>query len=160
IKGGQLEVEELQLSKQYVYPFRTYKNIETDPLNALTNAMSKLMENEGAAIQFILSPAGTTWQGEQRHMALEIQQGKSPEYVEKGHIARLFAGLMHGVAKGISGGGSSNQQSHNYKDLSGVYSPINLTPMQQEIVKRLEEKASRPGYRVNVRLVTSSGTPG
>ncbi len=159
IKGGQLEIEELQLAKQYVYPFRTYKNIETDPLNALTNAMSKLMENEGAAIQFILSPAGTAWQGKPRHMALEIQQGKSPEYVEKGHLARLFSGLMHGVGKSISGGGSG-QQSNNHKDLSGVYSPINLTPMQQEIVKRLEEKASRPGYRVNVRIVTSSGIPG
>ena len=32
--------------------------------------------------------------------------------------------------------------------------------MQQEIVKKLEEKASRPGYKVNVRLLTSSEIPG
>src|SRR6185436_18598757 len=62
-KDGQLEVEELQLNKQYVYPFRTYKNMESDPLNSLTNAMSKLTENEGAAVQFVISPAGTSWQG-------------------------------------------------------------------------------------------------
>ncbi len=159
IKGGQLEIEELQLAKQYVYPFRTYKNIETDPLNSITNVMSKLGENEGAAVQFIISPAGTGWQGRPRHMALEIQQGKSPEYVEKGHLARLGKGILHGLGNAITRSNSGNE-SHNHKDLSGIYSPIQLTPMQQEMVKRLEEKASRPGFQVNLRLVTSSGTPG
>ena len=161
IKNGEVEIEELELSKQYVYPFRTYKNTETDPLNALTNAMSKLAEGEGAAIQYIISPAGTGWQGRPRHMALEIQQGKNPEYVEKGQLARMLIGLMRGFGKALGGGSSSrNNQGGNHKDLTGMYSPIQLTPMQQEIVKRLEEKASRPGYRFNVRLVTSSNIPG
>src|SRR3989344_7260214 len=31
-KGAQVEVSELRLSKKYVYPFRTYKNTESDPL--------------------------------------------------------------------------------------------------------------------------------
>jgi hypothetical protein len=161
IKNGQLEVEELQLSKQYVYPFRTYKNMESDPLNSLTNAMSKLLENEGAAIQFIVSPAGTGWQGKPRHMALEIQQGKNPEYVEKGKFARFVSGLLSGIGSALAGKTTSNQQGgRSSHDLSGMYSPIQLTPMQQEIVKKLEEKASRPGYKVNVRVVTSSGIPG
>jgi hypothetical protein len=161
-KGGKIEVEELQLSKQYIYPFRTYKATETDPLNALTNAMSKLDENEGAVIQLVISPAGTLWQGRPRHMALEIQQGKNPELVERGHVYRLLIGLMRGIGKGLAGvgGGSQQQGSHAHKDLSGYGSPIQLTPMQQEIVKKLEEKASRPGYKTNIRLVTSSITPG
>jgi hypothetical protein len=161
-KNGKIEVEELQLSKQYIYPFRTYKTSETDPLNAVTNAMSKLQENEGAAVQFILSPAGTSWQGRPRRMALEIQQGKNPEMVERGHFYQMLIGLMRGVGKGLAGvgRGSGQQSSHAHKDLSGYGSPIQLTPMQQEIVKKLEEKASRPGYKVNVRLITSSVTPG
>jgi hypothetical protein len=161
VKGGQVEIEELELAKQYVYPFRTYKNTETDPLNAITNAMSKLSENEGAAVQFIMRPAGTAWQGKPRHMASEIQQGKSPELVEKGKFARFLMDIGKGLAGVLSGSGNSqNQQGNGHKDLTGYYSPIQLTPMQQEIVKRLEEKASRPGYEVNVRLVTSSTTPG
>ena len=161
-KNGKLEIEELQLSKQYVYPFRTYKSTETDPLNALTNAMSKLSENEGAAIQYIIRPAGTAWQSRPRRMALEIQQGKSPELVEKGHAYRLLMGLLRGVGRGLAGTGSGKQYqpSHIHKDLSGYASPIQLTPMQQEIVKKLEEKASRPGYEANIRIVTSSAIPG
>ncbi len=158
---GQIEVEELVLSKQYVYPFRTYKTSESDPLNALTNAMSKLGESEGAAIQFILSPAGTGWQSRPRHMALEVQQGKNPEMVERGHVYKILIGTMRSIGKALAGVGSGGQQgSHTHKDLSGYGSPIQLTPMQQEIVKKLEEKASRPGYKTNVRLITSSTTPG
>jgi len=159
-KDGTLEVEELQLTKQYIYPFRTYKTTESDPLNALTNAMSKLQENEGAAIQFILSPAGTFWQGRPRRIALEIQQGKNPELVERGHLYRLLIGFMRGLGGVLAGTNKGQRSSHTHKDLSGYSSPIQLTPMQQEIVKKLEEKASRPGYKVNVRLVTSSPIPG
>ncbi len=160
-KNGQVEAEELELSKQSVYPFRTYKATETDPLNALTNAMSKLSENEGAVIQYVISPAGTAWQNRPRHMALEIQQGKNPELIERGHFYRFLVGTMREFSRILSGGGQKNfQPSHTHKDLSGYGSPIQLTPMQQEIVKKLEEKASRPGYKVNIRLVTSSATPG
>ncbi len=162
IKGGTLEVEELELSKQYIYPFRTYKTTESDPLNAITNAMSKLSENEGAAVQFILSPAGTAWQGRPRRMALEIQQGKNPELVEKSHFSRMLIGLLRAVGGGLwgVGKGKNYQSSHAHKDLMGYYAPIQLTPMQQEIVKKLEEKASRPGYKTNIRIVTSSAVPG
>ncbi|MDE2312392.1 MAG: type IV secretion system DNA-binding domain-containing protein [Patescibacteria group bacterium] len=158
-KDGHIEVEELQLSKKYVYPFRTYKVAESDPLSALTNAMSKLSENEGAAIQFVICPAGTTWQGVPRHMALEIQQGKNPELIERGHAYRLLVGFFRALGRAMAGVGSGSknfQPSHAHKDLSGYASPIQLTPMQQEIVKKLEEKASRPGYKINVRLVASS----
>ncbi len=158
-KGAWVEAEELVLSKRYVYPFRTYKSMESDPLNAITNAMSKLQEGEGAAVQFVLSPAGTKWQGKPRHMALEIQQGKNPEMVEKGALYRFLKDIVHAFGQAVSGSKSGQGQS-SHKDLSGYYSPIQLTPMQQEIVKRLEEKASRPGYKVNVRLITSSVIPG
>lgn len=161
-KGAQIEVEELQLNKQSVYPIRTYKTTESDPLNALTNAMSKLQENEGMALQFIISPAGTAWQGRPRHMALEIQQGKNPELVERGHVYRLLVGAMRGFSSSLAGIGQGGQQqnSHAHKDLSGYSSPIQLTPMQQEIVKKLEEKASRSGYKTNIRIIASSTTPG
>jgi hypothetical protein len=138
---------ELVLQKNYVYPFRTYKVMESDPLNALTSAMSKLEAHEGAVIQLIISPAGESWQSKPRHMALEIQQGKNPSLVDKGVVARAFHDMVNP---------SSKSKSHGNKDLSGQHSPINLTPMQQEIVKRLEEKASRPGFKTNLRIITSS----
>ena len=157
-KGGQVEVAELRQNKRYVYPIRTYKNMESDPLNSITNAMSKLQENEGAAVQFVLSPAGTQWQAQPRHLALEVQQGKNPDIIDKGPVLRFFKDLLKGFGSALK---QQNTETNQHRtDLSGYNSPINLTPMQQEIVKRLEEKASRPGYKTNIRIITSSTTPG
>jgi hypothetical protein len=158
-KGAQVEITELKPTKQYVYPIRTYKSMESDPLNALTNAMSKLSEEEGAAIQLIISSAGDKWQRKPRRMASEIQQGKAPHIVEKSHLSRTIREVMHGLGKTLLGQNKEDMNQHR-TDLSGYNSPINLTPMQQEIVKRLEEKASRPGFRTNIRIVTSSVHPG
>ncbi len=157
--GGEVETQELVLNKAYVYPFRTYKNTESDPLNSITNVMSKLTEEEGAAVQIIISPTGTSWQGRPRHMALEVQQGKNPELVQKGKIHKFAVGFARGVGKGLAGN-PQGQPSHAHKDLSGYGSPISLMPMQQEIVKKLEEKASRPGFKTNIRIITSSKIPG
>ncbi len=156
-KGGQVEAIELRPTKKYIYPIRTYKSMESDPLNAITNAMSKLSEGEGAVIQYILSPAGTAWQATPRRIALEVQQGKNPDIVD----SNLFVRTIKELGKGFFPSVTNQQQQHaNRNDLTGQYSPINLTPMQQEIVKRLEEKASRTGYKTNIRVITSSITPG
>ncbi len=157
-KGGEVEAIELKQNKRYIYPIRTYKSMESDPLNSITNAMSKLGDSEGAAVQFILSPAGTKWQGGPRHIALEVQQGKNPDSIDKGPFIRFAKDLLHGFSNTLKQ--QNSEQNKHRTDLSGYNSPINLTPMQQEVVKRLEEKASRPGYKTNIRLVTSSTTPG
>jgi hypothetical protein len=148
-KGYAIASTELVLQKKYYYPLRTYKQMESDPLNSLTNAMSKLAEDEGAVIQMVLSPAGEAWQLKPRHMALEIQQGKTPASVEKS----AFSKGASEIGKGISGAVYANNNQLNQEN-----TPIHLTPMQQEIVKRLEEKASRPGFKSNIRIITSSQT--
>ncbi len=158
-KGGQVAAMELKPMKKYMFPIRTYKNMETDPLNSLTNAMSKLGENEGAAIQFIIYPAGHNWQHKPRHMALEIQQGKNPDSVVRGTGARI-AGETLGTLRDSTFGKVAPSTTGHHEDLSGMHSAIQLTPMQQEMVKRFEEKASRPGFKTNIRIVTSSTTPG
>lgn len=151
--GGQVLATEFKLSRPYMFPMRTYKSMETDPLNALTNAMSKLNENEGAAIQYILYPAGHTWQTKPHRMALEIQQGKNPDLVVKSTSAKMVGGAFTAVKDGLM---AKQPTAGQHQDLSGMYNPIHLTPMQQETVKKFEEKASRPGYQTNIRVVVSS----
>ena len=156
-EGATVEAVEMELAKNYVYPFRTYKAMESDPLNAITNAMSKLLEQEGASIQFVIAPAGDAWQSRPRRMALEIQQGKNPDIVGQGVFSKLAREVGKGVSHAIVGG---KKEEQTRKDLSGLESPISLTPMQQEIVKRLEEKASRPGFKTNIRVIAASNIPG
>jgi len=60
--GSFTEASVLTLKKKYIYPIKTYENLDVDPLNAITNALSKLKtKEEGAAIQLVMRPAGTHW---------------------------------------------------------------------------------------------------
>jgi hypothetical protein len=147
---------ELVLQKDSAYPFRTYKNTESDPLNAITNAMSKLEDGQSAVVQLIISPAGKHWQDHPLKMASEIQQGKNQNEVGRSELSKIGGDFRKGFSESLLGKSEHAKNNRENLDLSGKYQAIQLTPMQQEIVKRFEEKASRPGFYTNVRIVTSA----
>lgn len=150
---------ELTLQKSYSFPLRTYKAMETDPLNSLTNSLSKLSAEEGAAIQLLISPAAEHWQSKPRGYALQIQQGRHPDVVTSSAGSKIFSGLFSFVGTAFDQFFSpkKNQREHaGYMDQSGMSKPLQLTPMQQEMIKKFEEKASKAGFKFNLRVVTSS----
>ena len=50
------------VQKDFPYmPIKTYKDLPTDPLAALTSALSKISEGEGAIVQFLIRPAKPSW---------------------------------------------------------------------------------------------------
>ncbi len=149
---------ELTLQKSYAFPIRTYKTLETDPLNALTNSLSKLSEEEGAAIQLLISPASEHWQGKPRHYALEIQQGRNPDVVTSSIWMKMMNGTFRLMGDALDQllSPKRKDQRPGYMDHSGMNKPLQLTPMQQEMIKKFEEKASRAGYKFNLRVVTAS----
>jgi hypothetical protein len=150
---------ELTLQKDYAFPIRSYKVMESDPLNALTNSLSKLDTEEGAAIQLLISPATEHWQSKPRHYALEIQQGRNPDVVTSSMTMKGLNGFFKLLNQAFDSFFSSPKpkpQQLNTYDPSGMIKPLHLTPMQNEMIKKFEEKASRPGYRFNLRVVSSS----
>ncbi|MCK4821293.1 hypothetical protein KA005_36340 [bacterium] len=60
---GKVAYKSLQLRKQNFYPIKTYRDLPTDPLSALTSSVAKMGEGEAAAIQILISPAESGWQG-------------------------------------------------------------------------------------------------
>jgi hypothetical protein len=157
---------ELDLAVRYELPFRTYKNIDQDPLNTLTNAINGLLENESAAIQMVIGPVKDKWQSNPRVLASKIQQGQSPKEIlfpskdNFASISKIVKGLWKFFApssKKEDSGGDSKQRKI---DLTGKEQAIQLTPQQQEIVKKLEEKSSRQGFVFNLRLVAAAETEG
>lgn len=132
-------------------PVLTYEDMEVDPLNEITNAMSKLQkEEEGVALQLVLSSASKSWRTEGRKIAHEMQQGKRLKDVKKTPIESILSGLGEGLSLLFSGGADKNIQQKN--------TPVQLTPDEQELVKAIEKKTAKPAFRVNVRLLASGAT--
>jgi hypothetical protein len=142
----------LKLKNRYILPIKTYENMEVDPLNAITNSLSKLdVEKEGAAFQVILKPTGKHWRMAGRTTAQKMQQGHHLGSVHSSSAAIKMgkeAGfVIHDMlaGKGKSGKPDLAEPKH-----------IQLTPEEQELVKSLEQKSSKTGFEVNVRLVASA----
>lgn len=59
---GSVAFQALQLAKDNYYPITTYKNLPNDPLMSLTSTLAKMGDGEGAVVQIIAAPAGSSWQ--------------------------------------------------------------------------------------------------
>mgnify|MGYP003425799222 CR=1 FL=1 len=71
----------LYSAKHFFYPLRTYQKLESDPINNITNAFSKLEEDESAAIQILLKPADDDWQEDCQKASTKIMEWKKASLI-------------------------------------------------------------------------------
>ncbi len=150
--GGHIAITELQLSHSHALPLRTYQGLGVDPLNEISNALSKLATlDEGAAIQVVLAPAGDSWRHEGRTVARSLQEGKQLRDLGANRKLQSFGKEVgKGVLQGFDPTNSNASQVEK--------PPTQLTPQDQELIKSIEEKTSKGAFRVNVRLLASAST--
>lgn len=65
-KEGKVEYSWLILRSSAHYPIQTFKNLAVDPMAALTSALAKMGDGEGAHVQILVSPADGKWKGKGR----------------------------------------------------------------------------------------------
>lgn len=143
----------LQLKRSYILPIKTYEKLEVDPLNAIANALSKLeTKSEGAAMQLILKPSNISWREEGRTVAHKMQQGKR---LRDAHDESVMAKIGKGTGDALHialAGGKKDEVSGFKKET------VQLTPEEQDLVKSIEQKSSKSGFEVNIRLIASGAT--
>lgn len=54
----------LNTAKDFYFPIKTYQKLESDPINNITNAFSKLEDDESASLQILVKPIKDDWQNE------------------------------------------------------------------------------------------------
>ena len=145
----------LKLKDKHHFPLRTYQTLESDPLNNITNVLGKFDEKkEGAAIQ-LLHEAGAERLAEKRE-ASRPQNAAGP--------TAFGRETRHGFASGSAGGFLNivfKKNEDKQKDiLKQNKDTIQLTPEEQEVVKKIEGKAGKSGFDVNIRLVASRSHSG
>jgi len=120
----------LKTTKPYYLPIKTYNYIETDPLSSITNILTKLNENEEAAIQVIIKKGNNDWHTRGKMIINEVAQGKN------------FNQAM----------GATNFLSA----IKGKEEPKLMQSKTDEmLLKMLEEKISKDSFETNIRLVVS-----
>jgi len=135
----------LVFRKSYIFPIKTYRHLDVDPLNSILNVLSKLHKEEGAVIQYICRSAKSHWHNKGAKVAKKMHEGEKLNEAMAGfgplNILREIFHIFFPKKKDES------------KAMSGV---VQLSARDEEIAKSLEEKTSRAGLDVNIRLVVSA----
>ena len=69
-----IEATYLNTTKEFFYPIKTYQKLESDPINNIASALSKLEEDESAVVQILLKPVDDDWQKECSHASSTIMK--------------------------------------------------------------------------------------
>ncbi|MDP2838006.1 MAG: type IV secretion system DNA-binding domain-containing protein [Candidatus Moranbacteria bacterium] len=153
--GNHTAVSLLELRGSHALPLKTYRTLDVDPLNEISNALSKLQtEAEGASIQILLASAGSGWRAEGRKIAQHMQEGKRLKDARSQSFAKLMGKeLRQGAVTMLTTNPNAKKPV-----VPEEKKMVALTPEEQELVKAIDGKASKGAFRVNIRLLSSAAT--
>jgi len=99
-ENAKVAYKSLQLKKDNFYPLKTFRDLPTDPLAALTSALAKMGSDEAAAIQILISPAESDWQkAGSGFVSSTKKQESDPEKAKFAVPAKTLEGVENKVSK-------------------------------------------------------------
>ncbi|MFH1255497.1 MAG: type IV secretory system conjugative DNA transfer family protein [bacterium] len=144
---GKTEAGFIRTKRSLIFPLKTYNKMEADPLNSLVNAMSKLGDDESIAIQYVVRSARKSWHNKVNKVVSAVNQGKKlSDALRVNAFSKIlmFLGDLADSAKPEAGNAKKIEKENR------------LTAMEQEVLKLIEEKNSKAGLDVNIRIVASA----
>ena len=137
--------------KNYAYPLRCYDHMQDDPFNDVANVLSKLQTDETATVQVIFTPVfSERWSKKTKLKASTSFKGKKETVFD--HIPGLkFVGVLFGMV------GSTDAKSMAPGATSGD-AFIRMIQPEEELYKRMGEKAGMSGFHATIRIMASAKT--
>ena len=137
-------------ARKFWFPIRTYKTIETDPLNDLTSIFTKTESSEIAVIQLVIRPRKPDWNKKAENFGEAFFKGKSTGGASKIPIISSVLNLFKGIVLG-----ADKMQIDKADEQTGF---VRMLQTKEEIAKRIGEKANQTGFDTVMRLLASANT--
>jgi hypothetical protein len=135
----------LKLKRTSAFPIKTYKELEVDPLNSLTNALSKVAEGDGLAIQVLVRPAHHHWREKGMKIVKNMQKGMTLEQALKGSSE--------------GGIGSWFESKEDKEKAKEKLRERKMSAAETKMLEGIENKLSKAGLETNVRVIASASSP-
>lgn len=137
---------EIVLNRNDVFPIKTFLNFEeVDPLSGITSVLSKIDEPyENTWIQILIKPVDDSWQGRGEAYVNTLREGNSPEH---GNIGSIIKDGAIGFVKDIFKTAMTSPEM-----AAKPPQPVKLTSSDEVKIKAIEEKVSKLGFGVKIRV--------
>jgi hypothetical protein len=156
-KGNSMKFYYAFLKNPFYYPIKTFKTLENDPLNDMTNIFSKLEDNDVASIQVIIRPRkDQKWRKKAEQAGVTMFAGKKPggfRIPGLGFLSDIIVGLFFGYDK-IKKDPQGNSSAGPY----GAGGYVRMLQTREEIAKKIGEKAGDVAFDTMIRIMGSSPT--
>jgi len=133
---GKVVGSEFALKEPFVLPIKTFKSFDQDPLTTIVNAFTKIIpQGEGAAFQIVIKP-------------------------DRIGMKKKFAGIKKALLEGKSLNQAILKPSSLIKESFKKESTKELKPkpVDESLIKLIDEKSQYPLFFFNARLLTSAPT--
>ncbi|MBI4993118.1 MAG: DUF87 domain-containing protein, partial [Candidatus Magasanikbacteria bacterium] len=138
--------------QKHVFPFKTYKKMDSDPLNVVLSVLGKNFTEESAmAVQFIVRSSNRKWRRKGVQIVRRVKKGEKFESVTRGNA---FTRGLKNFFKEIGSLASSTKKTENKPE-----EKYQLSAMEEEMLKGIEEKLAKGGTDVTIRLLSASDNP-
>lgn len=136
-----------KFAESEVFPLKTHEEFDHDPMGAILNAFSKLEKtSEGAALQFVIMPAGDTY----------IKRfSRALEKVKKGEKLKDALDEYGDIKKELKHFGKALFSANKKTD-----SPDDIKDINETAVENISEKIKSTIMVANIRIVASSTSRG
>lgn len=145
---------ELVLSREDVYPIKTFPSFEVDPLAGITAALSKVEGQERVWIQVLARPVGDSWQDRGVKVVKATREGvKLDMKFTDGFVKQLSDGFID-IGKSIIPTLINPDQKP--ADARGGSKELRLSAPQETAMKGIETKVQKLGFEVKIRIMVIS----
>ncbi len=139
ITGGYLTFKRTE-----VLPIRTYRTMDSDPLSAILNVLSKIQDpNAAMAVQFVVRPAHKGWRKHGAHAVREVKKGENIEQALRKKNIFKYVGAFFSIFSSQFISEKKEGKEH-----------FQATAMEEEMLKGIEEKISKGGMEATIRLLS------
>jgi type IV secretory pathway TraG/TraD family ATPase VirD4 len=146
-KGNRSGGTYLILEKSYAEPLLTFQKLESETINPILNAFSKINLDEGAAVQIMLRPVRPGWRKKCRKLADALFTRKNVKWFS--HPFSFLANMLGIIVRGPQSEYLASQgEDGNIK--------AQVTQNIQDMVKLIADKSEHCGFDSVVRIVASA----
>ncbi len=138
----------LTLKEHFLFPISTYQKLEKDPLSSITNNLSKISANEGAAMQVIIRPlSGINMRKMGEKVLGKIRGGKRIRDAVREATDNFLVKFVKETFK-----------TANIKPKEGELSKEKEQGFDQVGYDAIQEKIQKQPFETNIRVVASAQT--
>lgn len=138
----------LKLKDNFLFPISTYQKLEKDPLASITNNLSKIAANEGAAVQVVIQPLSKFNLRKKGEKALQkIREGKHVRTAVREALRSPVSSIAAEIIKVNPSKANPNYEGQlQRKEMS----------FDQAGYEAIQSKIQKQPFEVNIRAIASA----